>query len=110
MLFNRSDEAVSGALDQSIRHCGIFVDNKLCCDAANGYSSDTLSKIDLKKRSPAISTALQHQIRFARDDYCAKIHVNREGGILMASLIKPLNVLVVCAVFAFIGAVLLGAL
>ncbi len=33
-----------------------------------------------------------------------------EGGILMASLIKPLNLLVVCAVFAFIGAILLGAL
>ena len=30
--------------------------------------------------------------------------------MLMASLFKPLNVLVVCAVFAFIGAILLGAL
>ncbi len=86
------------------------MDNKLCCDAANGYSSDILSDIDLKKHFPAIFTALRHQIRFARDDYCAKIHVNREGGILMASLIKPLNVLVVCAVFAFVGAILLGAL
>ncbi len=34
----------------------------------------------------------------------------REGGILMASLIKPLNLLVVCAAFAFIAAILLGAL
>jgi hypothetical protein len=36
--------------------------------------------------------------------------VKPEGGILMASLIRPLNLLIVCAVFAFIGAILLGAL
>ncbi|TDI55853.1 MAG: hypothetical protein E2O93_06955 [Alphaproteobacteria bacterium] len=33
-----------------------------------------------------------------------------EGGILMASLIKPLSLLLICAVFVFIGAILLGAL
>jgi hypothetical protein len=36
--------------------------------------------------------------------------MKREGGMLMASLIKPLNLLIVCAAFAFIGAILLGAL
>jgi hypothetical protein len=30
--------------------------------------------------------------------------------MLMASLIRPLNFLIVCAAFTFIGAILLGAL
>lgn len=43
-------------------------------------------------------------------NFSIKSPAKREGGMLMASLIKPLNVLVVCAAFAFIAAVLLGAL
>jgi hypothetical protein len=56
------------------------------------------------------SIALRHRIRFAGHARCCKLATQYEGGIPMASLSKPLKVLVVCAAFAFIGAILLGAL
>lgn len=63
-----------------------------------------------KKFLSGVFAALRDQIRFACFEYCGKMNANPEGGTLMASLTKPLNILVVCAVFAFIGAILLGAL
>ena len=47
---------------------------------------------------------------FAPFAECGKIAAKSEGGTHMASLSKPLNILVVCAVFAFLGAILVGAL
>jgi hypothetical protein len=53
--------------------------------------------------------ALQNICHFCLDDFSARLDSVQQGGSTLVDLALQLNMLAVFAVFAFVGAILLGA-